>query len=153
MNIFHSPKQRAIAKKKAQRQAKKAHRAAKKLQQREAKIIASLEAIANISYQSEHEEWQNIFSSSCIKKSLAKAYKPVMNVSVKKFLIEHTDRVWNDNKDEWNGGKTYFLCVLKNKDASSWKEAKINTRIGLYMLDNSSFKSLYGLHRAMITKA
>ena len=163
MNIFHSPKQRAKAKERALRSAKKAHRAAKKRkleQEKENRIIEALEAIQAISYQANHDPFKNLYiHAACTKRAISKSYKEGnMLISVTQFEEIYTDRIWDNENDTWTGGGVYFHVILRNKrydktDPSSWRRANINTKIGLYRLDQKNFKSLYGLHRAMIKEA
>lgn len=163
MNIFHSPKQRAKAKERASRQAKKAHREAKKRQQqmkKENRILTALEAIQAISYQANHEDFRSIIiPSSNLKRALSKHYKEAnIFVSVTQFQSIYTERKWDNTCDEWTGGEEFYNVILRNKsydktNSSSWRRANINTKLGLYRLDDKNFKSLYGLHRAMIKKA
>ena len=158
MNIFYSPKQRAIAKKRAKKQAIKAHKSARKARQKEEKIIASLEAISNISYQYDHPSFQNLYiHANCAKRAIAIAYLDAsLRVSVSSIQEDHKERIWDNTEDSWTGGKIYFRVILKNIDVTKhrkWNKAIINTSVGLYKLDNRIYTSLLSLHRAMIKKA
>jgi hypothetical protein len=163
MNIFHSPKQRAKAKERASRQAKKAHRETKKRkleQEKENRILTALEAIQAISYQANHDDFRDLcIPFSNVKRAISKHYKEAnVQISVTQFERILTDRKWDNTSDKWTGGEEFYNVILRNKsydkeDPNSWRRANINTKLGLYRLDDKNFKSLLGLHRAMIKKA